>query len=149
MPSETTSFNLIHCHWDAPRLQYMTEYFFLRWINSLVHFYNTQLICLCAHFSLDVSLDSFSEILSGTFFSCIPTAYGISVSFSFICQQPNTYSMFSASSTQQSSISPNYHDVAFCFLSFLILSRSWTRSIGILPETVLSSTYPHIHIFNS
>ena len=51
-------------------------------------------------------------------FPCIPTAYGISVSFSFICQQPNTYSMFSASSTQQSSISQNYHDIAFCFIEF-------------------------------
>lgn len=82
MPSETTSFNLIHCHWDAPRLQYMTEYFFLRWINSLVHFYNTQLICLCAHFSLDVSLDSFSEIFVWYFFPVFP------LPMEFLCHFP-------------------------------------------------------------
>ena len=146
---DTTSFNLIHCHWEAPMLQYMTEYFlFLRWINSLVHFYNTQLICLCAHFSLDVSLDSFSEIFVWYFFPVFP------LPMEFLCHFPlyvNNLILTQCSLLLPHSNHP-YHKTTMMLLftlSFLILSMSWTRSIGILPETVLSSTYPHIHIFNS
>ena len=81
----------------------MTEYF-LRWINTLGYIYLKHLhLYLYAHLSVNVSLASFSELLSGCFLVYFHY-FWIFVSLCFQCQQPNTCPMFSASFTQKISI---------------------------------------------
>ena len=115
----------------------MTEYFFFRWINSVGYIYTTHShLCLCAHLSVDVSLASFSELLSGCFFLYFHCFWIFCMCFQ--CQKPN-YPMFSASFTQEISI---FKPPWCCFLV------SWIFRLDFLDKVYDISTWhcPLLHI---
>lgn len=62
-------------------------------------------LCSCALVSVDVSLASLLWAVDWIS-SCVPTAFGLSKSLIFQCEQPNAYPTYSSSSTQQTPPSP-------------------------------------------